>query len=91
MPDRPIDYAALKRAYRIAGGKGAWMVNNGYDKAMAEKALAEGDDLVAFGRPFIANPDLVRRLREDTALNTPDQSTFYGGGVKGYTDYPALA
>jgi len=46
---------------------------------------------VAFGRPFIANPDLVRRLREDAPLNTPDPATFYGGGAKGYTDYPALA
>ena len=91
LPDRPIDYAALKRAYRIAGGKGAWMVNNGYDKALAEKAVSNGADLVAFGRPFIANPDLVRRLREDASLNTPDQATFYGGGAKGYTDYPTLA
>jgi N-ethylmaleimide reductase len=91
LSDRPFDYAALKRAYRMAGGKGAWMVNNGYDKALAEKAVADGTDLVAFGRPFIANPDLVRRLREDAAMNTPDQTTFYGGGVKGYTDYPALA
>ena len=91
LADRPFDYAALKRAYRIAGGKGAWMVNNGYDKALAEKAVAEGADLVAFGRPFIANPDLVRRLREDATMNTPDQATFYGGGVKGYTDYPTLA
>jgi len=91
MADRPFDYAALKRAYRMAGGKGAWMVNNGYDKALAEKAVAEGADLVAFGRPFIANPDLVRRLREDAPMNTPDQTTFYGGGVKGYTDYPTLA
>jgi N-ethylmaleimide reductase len=91
MSDRPFDYAALKRAYRMAGGKGAWMVNNGYDKALAEKAVADGADLVAFGRPFIANPDLVRRLREDAIMNTPDQTTFYGGGVKGYTDYPALA
>ena len=91
LADRPFDYAALKRAYRMAGGKGAWMVNNGYDKALAEKAVAEGADLVAFGRPFIANPDLVRRLREDAPMNTPDQATFYGGGIKGYTDYPALA
>jgi N-ethylmaleimide reductase len=91
LSDRPFDYAALKRAYRMAGGKGAWMVNNGYDKTLAEKAVADGADLVAFGRPFIANPDLVRRLREDAAMNTPDQTTFYGGGVKGYTDYPALA
>ena len=91
LSDRPFDDAALQRAYRIAGGKGAWMVNNGYDKALAEKAVINGADLVAFGRPFIANPDLVRRLREDAPLNTPDQATFYGGGVKGYTDYPALA
>ncbi len=91
LADRPFDYAALKRAYRMAGGKGAWMVNNGYDKALAEKAVAEGADLVAFGRPFIANPDLVRRLREDAPMNTPDQATFYGGGVKGYTDYQTLA
>ena len=91
MADRPFDYAALKHAYRVAGGKGAWMVNNGYDKALAEKAVDDGADLVAFGRPFIANPDLVRRLREDAPMNTPDQSSFYGGGVKGYTDYPALA
>ena len=91
LSDRPFDYVALKRAYQSAGGKGAWMVNNGYDKALAEKAVDDGADLVAFGRPFIANPDLVRRLREDAPLNTPDQATFYGGGVKGYTDYPALA
>ncbi|CAN5528963.1 alkene reductase [soil metagenome] len=88
LPDRPFDYAALKAAYRSAGGKGAWMVNNGYDKAMAEQAVENGADLVAFGKPFIANPDLVQRLRTDAPLNTPDQSTFYGGGTKGYTDYP---
>ena len=91
IPDRPFNYAALKTAYREAGGKGAWMVNNGYDKALAEKAVAEGADLVAFGKPYIANPDLVRRLREDAPLNTPDKATFYGGGAKGYTDYPALS
>jgi N-ethylmaleimide reductase len=91
LPERPFDYAALKAAYRAAGGKGAGMVNNGYDKALAEKAVAEGADLVAFGRPYIANPDLVRRLREGAPLNAPDKATFYGGGAKGYTDYPALA
>ena len=91
LPDRPFDYAALKAAYRKAGGHGAWMVNNGYDKALAEQAVANGADLVAFGKPFLANPDLVRRLREGAALNTPDQATFYGGGARGYTDYPALA
>ena len=91
LPDRPFDYAALKRAYRQAGGQGAWMVNNGYDGALAAKALEEGADLVAFGKPYIANPDLVRRLREGAPLNTPDRATFYGGQEAGYTDYPALA
>ena len=66
------------------------MVNNGYDKALSESAVSQGADLVAFGRPFIANPDLVRRLREDAPLNKPDRTTFYGGGAKGYTDYPTL-
>jgi N-ethylmaleimide reductase len=91
LTDRPFDYAALKTAYRQAGGQAAWMVNNGYDKTMAEQAVVDGADLVAFGRPYIANPDLVRRLREDAPLNTPDHATFYGGGAKGYIDYPALA
>ena len=90
LPDRPFDYAAAKAAYAQAGGQGAWMVNNGYDKALSEAALNNGADLVAFGRPYIANPDLVRRLREDAPLNKPDRATFYGGGAKGYTDYPTL-
>ena len=87
---RPFDYAALKAAYRAAGGQGAWMVNNGYDKALAEQAVQDGADLVAFGRPFIANPDLVRRLREGAPWNALDKATLYGGGEKGYTDYPTL-
>jgi N-ethylmaleimide reductase len=91
LPDRPFDYAALKTAYREAGGQGAWMVNNGYDKSLAEQAVANGADLVAFGKPYIANPDLVERLRRNAPLNTPDKTTFYGGGAKGYTDYPVLA
>jgi len=90
IPDRPFDYAALQSAYRAAGGKAAWMVNNGYDKALAEQAVAGNADLVAFGRPYIANPDLVRRLHDNAPLNVPDKATFYGGGEKGYTDYPAL-
>ncbi|MBG6077564.1 alkene reductase [Polaromonas sp. CG_9.11] len=91
LPERPFDYAALKAAYRAAGGKGAWMVNNGYDKTTAEQALKDGADLVAFGKPFIANPDLVTRLRLDAPLNEPDKATFYGGGAEGYTDYPVLS
>ena len=61
------------------------------DKALAEKAVQEGADLVAFGKDFISNPDLVRRLREGAPLNPVNQKTFYGGGAEGYTDYPALA
>ncbi|MGQ2997131.1 alkene reductase [Variovorax sp.] len=91
IADRPFDYEALKAAYRDAGGKAAWMVNNGYDRPLAEEAVKEGDDLVAFGKPFISNPDLVRRLREHAPLNELDKATLYGGGAKGYTDYPALA
>jgi len=85
-----VDYAALKRAFQGAGG-GAWMVNNGYTRDMALDAVAAGQaDLVAFGVPFLANPDLVERLRLNAPLNAPDKATFYGGGAEGYTDYPAL-
>jgi N-ethylmaleimide reductase len=90
IPDRPFDYVALRKAYRAAGGKGAWMVNNGYDKKLADEALAKGADLVAFGKAFIANPDLVERLRTNAPLNEPDKNTFFGGGAGGYTDYPVL-
>ncbi|HWP13471.1 MAG TPA: alkene reductase [Ramlibacter sp.] len=89
IEDRPFDYAAMRQAYRDAGGDGAWMVNNNYDKALAEHAIDNGADLVAFGKLYIANPDLAERLRDNTPLNTPDKSTFYGGGPEGYTDYPA--
>lgn len=92
LPDRPFDYDALKAAYRAAGGKGAWMLNNAYTRELAEQAVASGRaDVVAFGKAFIANPDLVERLRQNAPLNAWDQSTFYGGGAQGYTDYPVLA
>ncbi len=87
---KPFDYPAMHAQYRAAGGTGAWMVNNGYDRNLAQASLAQDADLVAFGRLFIANPDLPRRLREGAPLNTPDRSTFYGGSKAGYTDYPAL-
>ena len=65
------------------------IVNTGFDKAKANAVLgAGGADLVAFGVPYIANPDLVRRFRENGPLNTPDPKTFYGVGAEGYTDYP---
>jgi len=91
LPDRPFDYAALKAAYREAGGKGAWMVNNGYDQTMAENAVKHGDDLVAFGKLYIANPDLVARMKQGGPFNQGNQKTWYGGGAEGYTDYPTLS
>jgi N-ethylmaleimide reductase len=90
LPDRPFDYPSLEAAYRQSGGKAAWMVNNGYTRALADASLQTGADLVAFGRAFIANPDLVQRLRDNAPLNEPDRATFYGGGAAGYTDYPTL-
>jgi N-ethylmaleimide reductase len=67
------------------------IVNTGFDKAKANAVLASGNaDLVSFGVPYIANPDLVERFRIDAPLNNPDPATFYGIGPKGYTDYPVL-
>lgn len=87
--ENAFDYDAYKAAYRDAGGKGVWMVNNGYDAEMAKQAVTSGRaDMVAFGRAFIANPDLVARLRDGLALSTLDRATLYGGGAEGYTDYP---
>ncbi len=71
---------------------GTLILNGGYDALSAEAAIARGDaDLIAFGVPFLANPDLPRRFAKRTPLNTPDQATFYAGDAKGYVDYPALA
>lgn len=86
-----FDYGALKAAYRRAGGKAAWMLNNGYDLTLAEQAIASGNaDLIAFGRPFISNPDLVERLRRGASLTEVNTDRLYGGGAQGYTDYPTL-
>lgn len=71
--------------------KGVLIFCGGYGAADADALIAQGTaDAVAFGRPYIANPDLVERFREGAELNTPDRSTFYGGGAHGYTDYPTL-
>jgi N-ethylmaleimide reductase len=71
---------------------GTLIVNGGYDAVTAETAIARGEaDLVAFGVPFLANPDLPLRYRKGAPLNTPDASTFYAGEQKGYIDYPALS
>ncbi|RXR30327.1 alkene reductase [Sphingobium fluviale] len=81
---KTLDYAALRARY-----VGTYIANNGYDLARAQAALQVGDaDLVAFGTPFLANPDLVRRFRESLPLNNPDPLTFYSGGENGYADYP---
>ena len=70
---------------------GPFIVSGGFTAETAEEALAAGTaDLVAFGRAFIANPDLPRRLALGAPLNAPDRSTFYGGAERGYTDYPSL-
>jgi N-ethylmaleimide reductase len=71
--------------------RGFYIANGGYDAASAASAIADGAaDAVAFGRAFIANPDLPERFRRGAALTTPDQDTFYGGDERGYTDYPFL-
>jgi len=81
----------LKRSLRQAWPR-TFIVAGGFDRATAEDALREGrGDLVAFGRPFLANPDLVTRLERGLALNAPDFATFYTPGPEGYTDYPAAA
>jgi N-ethylmaleimide reductase len=70
---------------------GNLILNGGYDKASAQQALDEGlADAVAFGVPYIANPDLVERMKRDAPLAQPNPETFYGGGAEGYTDYPTL-
>ncbi|MEN2979725.1 alkene reductase [Tistrella bauzanensis] len=86
--NQPFDYAALKAAF----GKPGWIVNNGYDRDSAIAAIDSGAaDMVAFGRPFISNPDLVDRLRRAGPLAPLDRDTLYGGGAQGYIDYPTLS
>jgi N-ethylmaleimide reductase len=72
--------------------KGALILSGGYDAARAESDLEAGKaDLIAFGKAFLANPDLIARWKAGAAVNAPDMATFYTPGPKGYTDYPALA
>lgn len=80
------DVGALRRLF-----DGVYMANNGYDRDLALRTVEAGDaDLIAFGKAFIANPDLPTRLERGAPLNAPNRDTFYGGGAEGYTDYPAL-
>ena len=81
-----FDFAWARRTF-----KGAYIANNGYDRQMALDAVATDQaDAVAFGRLYIANPDLVQRLKANASLNTPNPKTFYAPGPEGYTDYPGL-
>ncbi len=84
--DPSFDFNALRASFH-----GPWMVNNGYTRDLAIDAVSNGyADLVAFGRPYVANPDLVERLRADAPLNEVDKQHLYGGDAQGYTDYPVL-
>ena len=86
VPVPSFDYAKLKRLFG-----GIVIANNGFDKAHANEEISGGRaDLVAFGKPFISNPDLVIRLLLDAPLMPANRETFYGGGEQGYTDYPML-
>ena len=86
-------YSTLEQARELWNG--TLMANEGFtrefDVAEADRMVADGKvDLIAYGRSFLANPDLPERLRRDAELNEPDSSTFYGGDAHGYTDYPTL-
>jgi N-ethylmaleimide reductase len=81
-----FDLQILRRSF-----KGLYIANNGYDLALAVEARRRNlADLISFGRLYIANPDLVERLRSGAPLNVPDRASFFGGGAAGYTDYPVL-
>lgn len=84
--DTAFDLKILSKLY-----DSVYMANSGYTKQTANDAIASGHaTVVSFGSLYLANPDLVERFKHDTELNIPDQSTFYGGDEKGYTDYPFL-
>ena len=82
----PFDFADLRKTFG-----GAYIANNNYTRELAIENLRQGRaDLIAFGKLFLANPDLVERLRRNAPLNAPRIETFYGGASEGYTDYPML-
>jgi N-ethylmaleimide reductase len=81
-----FDYKSLKEKFN-----GLYIGNNNYDLELAKKRTEDNSvDMVCFGRPFIANPDLVTRFKENASLNELDEDTMYSGGEHGYTDYPKL-
>jgi N-ethylmaleimide reductase len=82
-----FDLQSLRKSFN-----GVYMANNGYDLELAlEARRLDHADLISFGRLYIANPDLVERLRSGASLNDPERETFFGGGARGYTDYPTLS
>jgi len=85
--ERSLDYRRIKDRFG-----GPYMANNAYDFERAQAAVGSGAaDLVSFGKPYLANPDLAERFRAHAALNEPDPETFYGGDAHGYTDYPFMS
>ena len=86
MPDG-VDFRKLRKRF-----SGAYIANNQYTLALAEETLANGDaDLFSFGRPFLANPDLVERLRTGAPLADAPKEYWYGGGSVGYSDWPGMS
>ena len=82
-----FDFPLLRRQFN-----GRYIANNGYDLSLAQQSRRlDLADLIAFGRLYIANPDLVERLRAGAPLNVPDRATFFGGDAHGYTDYPFMS
>ena len=85
VPD-DVDFPALRKRF-----SGAYIANNQYTLDLAEKVLAKGDaDLFSMGRPFIANPDLIDRLRTGAPLAEAPKQYWYGGGSVGYSDWPPM-
>ena len=81
-----VDYPALRRRFR-----GAYIANNNYTRELADKTIGAGEaDLISFGRPFIANPDLVERLLTGAPLADAPKQYWYGGGAVGYSDWPGM-
>ncbi len=84
LEEEAFDFAKLRESFN-----GAYMANGGYLAETANEKIASGQaDLISFGSPYISNPDLPERLEKGIDLAEPDQETYYGGGEKGYTDYP---
>jgi N-ethylmaleimide reductase len=88
----PHEAAAFNYAELRAKFANTYIANNGYNLELATSRFTKGEaDLFSFGRPFIANPDLVERLKTTAPLTEVNPATIYGGGAEGYTDYPAIA